>query len=94
MKKAFVFSSSIATGESVLVTCSGQIVPERTGSKPAFSARAIAANSGVNAGTTIGDASTPKTATFSAVTGSSARLEFTAGAPYSPVIYEFGIYAQ
>ena len=94
MKKAFVFSSSIATGESVLVTCSGQIVPERTGSKPAFSARAIAANSDVNAGTTIGDASTPKTATFSAVTGSSARFVFTSGTPYSPVVYEFGLYVQ
>ncbi|MFD2334124.1 DUF4038 domain-containing protein [Cohnella sp. GCM10020058] len=42
-------------------------------------------------GTTIGDASTPRTVTFPAVSGSKARLYFTSGA-MQPVIYEFAIY--
>lgn len=42
-------------------------------------------------GTTIGDNATPKAVSFSAVTGSKARIYFTSGI-YTPIIYEFEIY--
>jgi putative Ca2+/H+ antiporter (TMEM165/GDT1 family) len=45
-------------------------------------------------GTTIGSSSaTPRTVNFPAVTGSKARIYFTAGS-YTPIIYEFELYAQ
>ncbi|GEM_PF-3959341 len=44
-------------------------------------------------GTTIGDANSPKTVTFTAVTGSKARLYFTSGT-VTPIIYEFELYRQ
>jgi hypothetical protein len=45
-------------------------------------------------GTTIGDWYTPKTVTFSAVTGSKARIYFTSGTGFWPIIYEFEIYNE
>jgi hypothetical protein len=43
-------------------------------------------------GTTIGASYVPKTVTFPAVTGSKARLYFTSGTSFAPIIYEFEIY--
>jgi hypothetical protein len=43
-------------------------------------------------GTTIGDTGVAKTVTFSPVTGSKARIYFTAGT-HTPIIFEFGLYS-
>lgn len=43
-------------------------------------------------GTTIGDANSPKTVSFPAVTGSKARIYFVSGTGQQPIIYEFAIY--
>ncbi|MBM7564834.1 DUF4038 domain-containing protein [Paenibacillus sacheonensis] len=45
-------------------------------------------------GTSIGASFVPKTITFSAVTGSKARIYFTSGTSYAPIIYEFEVYNQ
>ncbi|SFJ15385.1 hypothetical protein SAMN02799624_03493 [Paenibacillus sp. UNC496MF] len=45
-------------------------------------------------GTNIGASYVPKTITFPSVTGSKARIYFTSGTSYAPIIYEFGIYNQ
>lgn len=45
-------------------------------------------------GTTIGASFVPKTITFTAVTGSKARIYYTSGTSYAPILYEFEIYNQ
>jgi len=44
-------------------------------------------------GTSIGNPSSPSSHTFTAVTGSKARIYYTSGT-YTPVLYEFGIYTN
>ena len=45
-------------------------------------------------GTAIGSVNAPSTVTFSSVTGTKARIVFTSGNQYSPVIYEFELFKQ
>ncbi|MBP3961657.1 DUF4038 domain-containing protein [Paenibacillus lignilyticus] len=45
-------------------------------------------------GTSIGASGVPKVITFSAVTGSKARIYYTSGTSYAPIIYEFEVYNQ